>query len=583
MFFAIIFREEKIMNIFSKFKVALLGAILSFGLVTSIGTKGVSEASAAGETAPETVTDVITADKLPAASNRYVSFTGLGLNSSARFSGSTRKQSKASPYIQFNTSYGIISSVSGGILKSLSVNYPINDKMKLNVFTSSEAFLNIEDLYKEGATPSFQIDLSDRSNTTANADIFSNTVTFSDESLQYIGFASDGGSIQLSSISITWQPVSFGTLDSIYVTNQGTTRYVVGETYSKEGIAVTKRDTQGTETSVDLAEFTTELDGKTFAESDIPLVTNAVKYGGKKSSPFNIEVYAKSSFEKVTAAKEDWTGTYLIVSQKGDDYFAFDSSLADVDVTNNNKKVTDTNGKIEDAIYLSVKIEKYLTGYSIQTYNGGYIGLTSFSRPLKTSEEKLVNLISFDEADGISINCPVMSKDGTTTNMYLRFYDASNQMRFRYYSTVNTKEPISLYEYKATESTPLTNWANQINDELTCNNGVNPPNVDTWNNIKTTYFDNVIKGVDLETIRNEVANPNGTNLQKALAKYDYIVSKYGDTQYQNYLERNILIGKANIFGITSNSNLPLISILSLMGVGSILGVTFLLKKKKENN
>ena len=570
------------MNIFSKFKVALLGTILSFGLVASIGIKGIAEASAAGETESTTVTDVITADKLPAASNRYVSFTGLGLNSSARFSGSTRKQSKASPYIQFNTSYGIISSVSGGILKSLSVNYPINDKMKLNVFTSSKAFLNIEDLYKEGATPSFQIDLSDRSNTTANADIFSNSVTFSDESLQYIGFASDGGSIQLSSISITWQPVSFGTLDSICVTNQGTTRFVVGEKYSKEGIAVTKRDTQGTEASVDSADFTTELDSKTFAESDIPLVTNTVEYGGKKSSPFNIEVYAKSLFEKVTAAKEDWTGTYIIVAQKDSNYFAFDSSLDELDVSNNNKKVTDTNGKIEDAIYLSVKIEKYLTGYSIQAYNGGYIGLTSFSSPLKTSEEKLLNYISFDGADGISINCPVTSKDGTTTDMFLRFYDRVNQMRFRYYAARNKMEPISLYEYKATESTPLTNWANQINNALRCNNGVNPPDVDAWNNIKSTHFDNVIKGVDLETIRNEVANPNGTNLQKALAKYDYIISKYGDTQYQNYLERNISIGKANVFGIASNSNLPLISILSLMGIGSILGVTFLLNKKKEN-
>lgn len=88
--------------------------------------------------------------------------------------------------------------------------------------------------------------------------------------------------------------------------------------------------------------------------------------------------------------------------------------------------------------------------------------------------------------------------------------------------------------------------------------------------------------MDLETIRNEVANPNGTNLQKALAKYDYIISKYGDKQYQNYLERNISIGKANIFEITSNSSLPLISLLSLFGIGSTLGVTFLLKKKKEN-
>lgn len=164
----------------------------------------------------------------------------------------------------------------------------------------------------------------------------------------------------------------------------------------------------------------------------------------------------------------------------------------------------------------------------------------------------------------------------------MRFNSDAGQERFRYYKSAITGISVALYEYKATESVSLINWANQINNTLRCNNGVNPPRVDTWNNIKSTHFDNVIKGVDLEIIRNEVANPNGTNLQKALAKYDYIISKYGDTQYQNYLERNISIGKANVFGIASNSNLPLISILSLIGIGSILGVIFLLKKKKEN-
>lgn len=581
-FFAIIFREEKMMNIFSKFKVALLGAILSFGLVASIGTKGVSEASAAGETEPATVTDVITADKLPATSNRYAPFTNLSFNSDARYSGSTRKQSKASTYIQFNTSYGIISSVSGGILKSLSVNYPVNANLKMNIFASSEAYSGLDDLYKKGAIPSFQIDLADKSNVTSNPEIYTNTITFSGESLKYIGFASEGSSIQLASISITWQPVSFGTLDSITVTNTGTTKYVVGETYSKEGITVTKRDTQGMEASVDLADITTKLDNHTFTESDIPLIANTVTYNERESSPFNVEVYSKSLFEKVTAPKDDWTGTYIIVSQKGEDYFAFDSSLDDVDVANNNKKVTDTNGKIEDAIYLSVKIEKYLTGYSIQSYNGNYIGTTTASNGINSKTTKLLNTISFDGTDGVTIVCDVKGSP-----MTMRFNSDAGQERFRYYKKSSTGTiagtSIALYEYKATESVSLINWANQINNALSCDNGVNPPRVDTWNNIKTTYFDNIIKGVDLETIRNEVANPNGTNLQKALAKYDYIISKYGDIQYQNYLERNISIGKANTFGITSNSNLPLISILSLMGIGSILGVTFLLKKKKENN
>lgn len=82
-FFAIIFREEKIMNIFSKFKVALLGTVLSFGSVTSIGTKGVSEASAAGETEPTTVTDVITADSLGLPSKGYQDLNGVSVNKSS--------------------------------------------------------------------------------------------------------------------------------------------------------------------------------------------------------------------------------------------------------------------------------------------------------------------------------------------------------------------------------------------------------------------------------------------------------------------------------------------------------------------
>ncbi len=92
-FFAIIFREEKIMNIFSKFKVALLGAILSFGLVTSIGTKGVSETSAAGETETTTVTDVITADSLKLTGTTYLSLDKVGVNksSSALYSGNVAR------------------------------------------------------------------------------------------------------------------------------------------------------------------------------------------------------------------------------------------------------------------------------------------------------------------------------------------------------------------------------------------------------------------------------------------------------------------------------------------------------------
>lgn len=563
------------MNVFSKFKVALLGTILSFGLIASAGIKGVTEVSATGETEPTTVTDVITADSLglPSGSS-YQDLSGVSVNksSSALYSGKVArdktddkeegiKMSKRKPY-------GLVSSVSGGILKSITVDWLKNADATLNVYTSDKSFSSSLDLYsKIEATKTIAITVA----------AGSSTINFADDNIKFFGVASSSGTIYLNKITVEWAPSTFGTLDSVTVTNPGTTRYVVGETYSKEGVAAIKTDTNGNQASIDSTEIKTKLDGHTFFEADVPSMANAVKYNGKESAPFNIEVYSKSSFVKVTTAKEDWTRTYIIVAQNYEDYFAFDSSLDPIDTINNNKKVVDTNGIIADAIYLSVKIEKYLTGYSIQSYNGNYIGTTTASNGINSKTTKLLNTISFDGANGVTIACDVKGSP-----MTMRFNSDAGQERFRYYKSAITGISVALYEYKATESVSLINWANQINNTLRCNNGVNPPNVDTWNNIKTTYFDNVIKAVDLEIIRNEVVNPNGTNLQKALAKYDYIISKYGDTQYQNYLERNISIGKANVFGIAFNSNLPLISILSLMGIGSILGATFLLKKKKEN-
>ena len=440
-FFAIIFREEKMMNIFSKFKVALLGAILSFGLVASIGTKGVSEASAAGETEPATVTDVITADSLKLTGTTYLSLDKVGVNksSSALYSGNVARvkisDTEFGIKMSKNKKYGLVTTISGGVLKSVTVEWFKNVEATLNVYSSASSFANCSDLYLSSVAKPQTVVIPLESG--------SSTINFTDDSIKFFGVASGSGTIYLNKITVEWAPSTFGTLDSVTVTNSGTTRYVVGEAYSSEGVAAIKTDTNGNQAIIDSTDIKTKLDGHTFTEADVPSMTNAVTYEGKESAPFNIEVYSKSSFEKVTAAKEDWTGTYIIVSQNGEDYFAFDSSSGDV---GSSKKVTNVDGKIEDAIYLSVKIEKYLTGYSIQSYNGGYIGLTSLSAPIKESKEKLLNSISFDGADGISINCPVTSRDGTTTDMFLRFNDRSNQMCFKYYVAGNTMEPISLYE-----------------------------------------------------------------------------------------------------------------------------------------
>lgn len=232
-FFAIIFREEKMMNTFSKFTVALLGAILSFGLVVSIGTKGVSEVSAVGEIETTTVTDVITADSLGLSGiTNYQDFNGVSVNksSSALYSGKVSrdktddkeegiKMSKRKPY-------GLVSSVSGGILKSITVDWLKNVDATLNVYTSDKSFSSSLDLYSG-------IETTKTVAITATAG--SSTINFTADNIKFFGISSGSGTVFLNKITVEWVPSTFGTLDSIAVTNFGTTRYVVGESYSKKG------------------------------------------------------------------------------------------------------------------------------------------------------------------------------------------------------------------------------------------------------------------------------------------------------------------------------------------------------------
>ena len=75
--------------------------------------------------------------------------------------------------------------------------------------------------------------------------------------------------------------------------------------------------------------------------------------------------------------------------------------------------------------------------------------------------------------------------------------------------------------------------ANSILDNVTCDNGVTPPSVEAWDAVAAEYANLTIayeKGLltDSSTV---------TEIQEALAKYDYIVAKYGSSTYADFLDR----------------------------------------------
>ncbi len=92
-------------------------------------------------------------------------------------------------------------------------------------------------------------------------------------------------------------------------------------------------------------------------------------------------------------------------------------------------------------------------------------------------------------------------------------------------------------------------------------------------------------GEDAKTnLKNATANEDGSDLQKAVAKYDYIVAKYGSSTYTNFMEREITeMAMNNVLVMRSQTTTIIISVavLSVLMIGGFAVVKF--TKKRKNN
>ena len=153
-------------------------------------------------------------------------------------------------------------------------------------------------------------------------------------------------------------------------------------------------------------------------------------------------------YEKVTAAPNDWTGTYLIVYEDGSNAYVFngaDEVNGYVSATINDSVINSSN----ELNAVAVTIEAMDGGYAIKTANG-YIYGSSGSNKLnfnKTIQQP--NTIEFVDDGTVKI---------TSNTSVLRFNNANNQMRFRYYksSTYESQKAITLY--KLVDSAPEHAW-----------------------------------------------------------------------------------------------------------------------------
>lgn len=144
------------------------------------------------------VTDVIKASNLKATGTTYVLFSNVKVTSEASYSGQSAQTGNNTGIIQLNNSkknghnIGIVSTVSGGLIKSVSIEVDNSNANTYSVYAKKTAYSAIEDLYNDPK----QGDLILESKSTGSVDVTGE--------YYYIGIRSKKSVVKIKKITITY-------------------------------------------------------------------------------------------------------------------------------------------------------------------------------------------------------------------------------------------------------------------------------------------------------------------------------------------------------------------------------------------
>ena len=383
--------------------------------------------------------------------------------------------------------------------------------------------------------------------------------------------------------------ISIKTVTSITVDTEPTLVYEAGDNLDLSGMVVTKHFSDGSATPC--ADFATEPADGAVLTTDNKTLT--VSLGGVENVVLNLTVTPVifKQYIKITNADSDLSGRYIIVYEKseteGISFNGEDKEKNYLTVPLNNGLVVHKNKEIDKR---AVTISKFNAGYSISV-NGGlnatkYIcGYENEKNGLLFQNDPCLIEISFQE-DG--------SAELVSNGKYFRFNDsAQNGDRFRFYknnaTTGITGKRVSLYRLvdENASADALAFGTSFLNKTATaCTDGTkdNSEALKTaWGILKTEF--NALSDGAKKLVKDAVANNAGTDLEKAMARYDHIVKRYSDahTEINDFIGRGVTASLTNqLFKANTTNNIMVISLIACTSAAAI-GSFFFIRKRKEQN
>ena len=149
----------------------------------------------AGKT-PAAKTDELTAADLAATNTTYTDFSGVTKNSGAVYAGNSAKSSQGAIQLRSsNSNSGIVTTTSGGKVKSVTITVDSGDKT-IDVYGSNTAYTAATDLYATSGNTNQGTKIGSLSST--------GTIVFTGD-YQYVGIRSYSGAVYISKVTIEWE------------------------------------------------------------------------------------------------------------------------------------------------------------------------------------------------------------------------------------------------------------------------------------------------------------------------------------------------------------------------------------------
>lgn len=115
---------------------------------------------------------------------------------------------------------------------------------------------------------------------------------------------------------------------------------------------------------------------------------------------------------------------------------------------------------------------------------------------------------------------------------------------------------------------------------LACDStGNTTPSGESWSTIESKYDLMFIE--DKTMLLNITSDESGEIIERAMARYDYIVAKYGISQYKDFISRNPSLHLNHDYSSDENASIVVVTIVSISSL-TIVGLCVIIKKAKKH-